>query len=137
MYRARTRACPGCRTPMREVPLSGVSADVDVCDTCDGAFLEFFDGEPVALAQAMLSVVRLDGPVLLHDELVCPDCVAPMPRRAYLEQGPDVPRCETCLAVFLDPALLEELARTRFVDPDGEDEESWFGRLMGAIFGRG
>lgn len=120
---------------MREVALSGVEADVDVCDTCHGAFLEFFDGEPVALAGAMLSVVRLDGPVLFHDELVCPDCVAPMERRAYLEQGPQVPRCETCLALFLDPALLEELARTRFTEE--EEEKTWFGRLLSAVFGDG
>ncbi len=49
MYRTRRRTCPACASSMEEiaVPLTGgPGAEIDLCNSCGGVYLEFFDGEP-------------------------------------------------------------------------------------------
>ena len=135
---------------MTEVPVprgeSEERAEVDRCDACGGLFLEFFDGEPSGLARSLLGEARPVSagpadpmepspsptaaalPEPDREELVCPDCERALSFRAYLGEGPELPRCEVCLAVFLTPALLERVADLE-LSPEPE-APSWLERLM-------
>jgi len=116
MYRTRLRVCPSCDGRMRKVPLKsmrGSEGGVDACDVCGGVFLEFFDGEPVAMAREVVkrltdfdSTFRVGGKPLL-----CPDCNRPMDVYPYVDIGPDLARCHQCMAVFASVAQIRALAR--------------------------
>lgn len=111
-------------------------AEVDRCAVCGGLFLEFFDGEPSAISRELrassdLDTTRASAP---RGPLACPDCDEPMVRRAYLGEGPELARCETCLAVFLTPHEVARLARLE-LSREPEPEESWLVRLLGWLPG--
>lgn len=103
--------------------------EVDACPSCDGVFLEFFDGEPIGLARRISSPPRAGASTPAEGPLTCPDCDALMVARAYLGHGPEIPRCETCLAIFLDPALRAALARHEL--SEREPEPGWLEKLVG------
>jgi Zn-finger nucleic acid-binding protein len=135
-YREQLRVCPECGTPMDAVPVNGdpndasVQVEADVCGKCGGIFLEFFDGEPSAISRGMLKSGGLArSGAASTGELVCPDCAAPMVRKAYLDQGPELARCEQCLAVFLAPDDVESLARLELA-PEPSEKPSWLDRLL-------
>ncbi len=142
-YRERRRACPACATPMDEVPARsdpadpGVGAQIDRCPRCAGLFLEFFDGEPSAISRGLRG--RADVAPGPGSEPVsglrCPDCESTMTRRRYLDDGPELSRCESCLAVFLTPGEVEELARLTLA-PEEQREPSWLDRLLAWLPGR-
>ena len=107
--------------------------EIDRCDVCGGTFLEFFDGEPIGLAQSAI----IDAPERRAQPPTgaaqCPDCERPMVNRPYLEDGgPVLARCDTCLAVFVSRDQLESLAEAT-LDPLDEATPTWFGRLL-ALF---
>lgn len=117
---------------------SSAGAEIDRCAQCAGLFLEFFDGEPSAISRG----VRTRGDVAHTghaprpgDALTCPDCGTHMTRRPYLDSGPALARCETCLAVFLTPSEVEELARLA-LSPEPVEEPSWLDRLLRWLPGR-
>lgn len=90
----------------------GEQAEVDICGFCGGVYLEFFDGEPGGLARSILR--RLPGveqPAQPRPaQPSCPDCGTTMESRHYLDNGPRVARCDSCLAVFADAEGLRALA---------------------------
>ncbi len=107
-------------------------AEVDRCAGCGGLFLEFFDGEPSAISRGLRQRLDLDERAsrsVLESTLHCPDCRAPMVRRAYLDQGPELARCDTCMAVFLTPSEVAALARLE-LEPVAPHEPSWLDRLL-------
>ena len=117
---------------MDEVPVdagAGAHAEIDRCPACGGVFLEFFDGEPAALSRGLAGAAPPASGRPTGDA-VCPDCEETMVLRPYLDEGPVIPRCEGCLAVFLTPALREEMAAWRAA-PDAPEEASWVTRLLG------
>jgi len=141
VYRGRRRACPACAHPMDEVPVTGSAddpsarAEIDRCGRCGGVFLEFFDGEPSALSRGLQERADLAPPGASPHagELTCPDCGAAMVREPYLGQGPELPRCGSCLAVFLTPAQREDLATLALPPEEPTGEPSWLERLVGWV----
>jgi hypothetical protein len=125
---------------MEELPVRAddpsAHAQIDRCAACGGLFLEFFDGEPSAISRELRE--RSDVGAARAREaparLACPDCEEPMVRRAYLGEGPELARCETCLAVFLAPHEVAQLARLELAR-EPEPEESWLARLLGWLPG--
>lgn len=113
-------------------PHADERAEIDRCGRCGGLFLEFFDGEPSALSRGLIDRADLEPAPRPAPEgsLTCPDCEAPMVERAYLGHGPSLPRCETCLAVFLTPALREELATLTLPPSDADEETGWLDRAL-------
>lgn len=111
-------------------------AQIDRCAACGGLFLEFFDGEPSAISRDLRerSDVGATRARDVPDRLACPDCEEAMVRRAYLGEGPELARCETCLAVFLAPDEVAELARLELAR-EPEPEPSWLERLLGWLPG--
>jgi Zn-finger nucleic acid-binding protein len=141
-YRAQLRICPACASPMDAVPLSGdandatVKAEADACAKCGGIFLEFFDGEPAAISRAMVGrdeLHRSGG--AQAGELRCPDCACAMVRKAYLGVGPELARCEQCLAVFLAPDEVALLANLALPPEQTTAEPTWLSRLLGWLPG--
>jgi Zn-finger nucleic acid-binding protein len=55
-YRGVAIRCPGCAEPMRQVSLAKADAEVDVCDSCGGLWVDWFDGEVRAIATETLRV---------------------------------------------------------------------------------
>jgi Zn-finger nucleic acid-binding protein len=134
-YRDAPRACPSCATPMDVVSLDGsrsnVEAAIDVCASCRGAFFEFFDGEPSAISRALPR--RPPGRASARTPkgaLMCPDCAAPMVRKAYLGNGPELARCEQCMAAFVTPDEMQVLAQLSLEADakDGAPAPSWTAR---------
>ena len=114
---------------MREVELrlrDGGTTGVDLCDSCGGVFLEFFDGEPVALSRRLLPALHPARPEApsVGNEPLCPDCRTPMVEQPYLRRGPSIARCESCMSVFATRAQLQELAGFRIPD-DGGAAPTW------------
>lgn len=120
---------------MDEVPVQtdpadrSAHAEIDRCGGCGGMFLEFFDGEPSAISRGLAERTELTPSArpASGDAISCPDCEAPMIRRAYLERGPELLRCDTCLAVFLRPW---EVARLAALELEPRAEPSWLERLL-------
>jgi Zn-finger nucleic acid-binding protein len=115
------------------------SAEVDRCDRCGGYFIEFFDGEPSAISRA-IDARKEEAPDARLDpsELVCPDCSSALILRAYLGQGPDIARCDDCMAVFVSRKDIEALARLELSPEEREKEEpSWMARLFDWLPGLG
>jgi len=139
MYRERNRACPGCSAPMTRVPLEDPARgdepiEIDRCDLCGGTFLEFFDGEPIGLAKGAVASAPERRTEAAAAPPRCPDCEIVMVERAYLDVGPMLARCDTCLAVYVSRERLEELAATRMKPADDAEPRGWLERLLG-LFG--
>ncbi|MCB9594696.1 MAG: zf-TFIIB domain-containing protein [Sandaracinaceae bacterium] len=134
MYRERTRACPVCAEPMSAIPLVDPAAEgaveIDRCDRCGGTFFEFFDGEPIRLAYQTEETAPPTAGAAGSRPPVCPDCGTAMTLRRYLDVGPPVARCDACMALFLSPADLADLAATRLAPAPPAGPASWMERLM-------
>lgn len=132
-YRGRTRTCPGCSDPMRElrVPVAGEIVVVDRCDRCAGTFVEFFDGEPSSIARALAASVGAGAATAL-DAHACPDCGEAMPPARYLSDGPELRRCGGCMAFFASADALRELSRYE-QQSTATPERSWLQRVLAAL----
>lgn len=53
-YRDQAIRCSGCAEPMRRLSLPKADAEVDVCDGCGGAWIDWFDGDLRAVATETL-----------------------------------------------------------------------------------
>jgi hypothetical protein len=92
-------------------------------------FLEFFDGEPSAVSRGLLGrPKRTSG--LLTPDATCPDCSTPMVRKAYLGHGPEIARCDECLAVFIAGSELPALARLELPPEPVAAEPTWIAKLL-------
>ncbi len=101
---------------MEPRPVAG--GTVDVCERCGAAFFGYFDGEPSALARALPPMTTREP--VFEEPPRCPDCDLAFELRPWLHDGgPDVLRCEGCMAIFATPAALEALAR--YTAPGDED----------------
>ena len=107
--------------------------EIDRCDRCGGTFLDFFDGEPIGLAGSALESAPQRRPQLPERPVTCPDCERPMVDRPYLDEGPLLARCDTCMAVFVSAERLEALASTTMEPLEEAAAPGWLERLR-ALF---
>jgi Zn-finger nucleic acid-binding protein len=99
-------SCPACAARM-ELRAAG-DATIDVCPTCRGLWLDWFDGDTLALAEmAMPLSRRASAPV--PAKVLCPRCTHPLEERAHDSSGPIVWRCLECAGSFLPRATVEAL----------------------------
>jgi Transcription factor zinc-finger len=91
---------------MSELRLAEIDVTVDVCEVCRGVWFDWFDGETSALAEH-LDTETVDAPpsVVGH----CPRDGSALESRAYLDAGPPVHRCPTCLGLFAARAQIAAL----------------------------
>ena len=146
-YRGVAIRCPGCGDPMSVVPLS--EADVDVCATCQGIWVDWFDGELGAVARDVARVTHGQGPAGptsgMRNEVVatggCPRCpgvqlvseryavkhqpAAPGAKVEVQETGAELLRCEHCAGSFLSAtsaALLSRLPPEENAPPSASEK---------------
>lgn len=126
-YRGAAVRCPGCAEPMTVEVLS--EAEVDVCGSCGGMWVDWFDGEVKRVATEILRgerarVSRPSAPTSsLRNEAVatgaCPRCSRQLALERYVVKvdvgsgegserssvsqttGADLMRCEDCAGVFV------------------------------------
>jgi hypothetical protein len=110
-----------------EVPLTdGSKAGIDLCERCGSVFVEFFDGEPVEISRVLSGHLAAAAAIERPAVLLCPDCQKEMVLRPYLDTGPEVARCESCLALFATPDDLRALCAIEVE----EAEPSWLTRTV-------
>lgn len=114
--------------PLDDPSAEGGHVEIDRCVSCGGSFFEFFDGEPVHLAHRTLSEMPPTAEALASAVVSCPDCGEAMERRRYLGHGPELAQCETCMALFVTPTELRELARWR--EAREERPSGWLEKLV-------
>ena len=99
-------SCPACAARM-DLRAAG-DATIDVCPTCRGLWLDWFDGDTLSLAElAMPLSRRASAPV--PAKVLCPRCSDPLEERAHDTSGPIVWRCLECAGSFLPRATVEAL----------------------------
>ena len=114
-YRAAVLRCPACGEAMRREATT--SAEVEVCDACEGLWVGWFDGEVHTLA-VEAETARLDRgtpPPSRPTEpasgsRTCPQCSRPLALELYrfadakdddLITGVEVLRCADCAGAFV------------------------------------
>jgi hypothetical protein len=117
---------------LRQVQL-GDRDGVDVCDSCGGALLDFFDGEPTALARKLSEHAEQFAGKPGGKSLDCPDCEVLMVTTAYLEpDGPSISRFTQCFCIFVTAAQVVALGNFRQLETLRETPD-WFDRLVAAL----
>jgi Zn-finger nucleic acid-binding protein len=127
--------CPACRGPMNELRLEP-DISVDVCVACRGVWFDWFDGETSALAHKLdTDPAQAPGSVVGN----CPRDGTPLEPHAYLDVGPTVQRCPTCLGLFAPRSQIEPLQRFHERMPEKAHEpierSSLLSRLWHAFVG--
>src|SRR5262245_17417627 len=122
---------------MREMRVGKDEVDVDVCEVCRGVWFDWFDGEAGALASKMPLVAgaaphgRAGG--------ACPRDGEQLVTQPYLDSGPNVERCPTCLGLFARREVIPMLAVFHRTMPEKPPEplhrESLLARLWHAFAG--
>jgi Zn-finger nucleic acid-binding protein len=134
-YRGAAVRCPGCAEPMTIENLA--DAEVDVCASCGGMWVDWFDGEVKRVATAVLATEQHFSrpsapPSSLRNEVIatgaCPRCTRQLTIERYVVKvdvgrasdgprtsvtqttGADLLRCEDCAGVFVPRASAALLA---------------------------
>jgi hypothetical protein len=130
--------CPACRGRLLAVTLDQVDATVHVCDGCRAVWFDWFDGESSALAQH-LDTHAPTAPAVRAGEGACPRDGATLVEQPYLDAGPRVWRCQTCLGLFAPRERIAALQAFHARMPDGAHEpivhRSLLARLWNAFAG--
>jgi Zn-finger nucleic acid-binding protein len=140
-YRGAAVRCPGCAEPMSVEVLD--EAEVDVCGSCGGMWVDWFDGEIKRVATEVLKTetARTSRPSAPASSLrneafatgACPRCTRQLAIERYVVKadvgrgsertsistatGADLLRCEECAGVFV-PRTSAGLLATLPADED-------------------
>lgn len=140
-YRGAAVRCPGCAEPMTVEVLE--EAEVDVCSSCGGMWVDWFDGEIKRVATEVLKTeaARASRPSAPSSSLrseafatgACPRCTRQLAIERYVVKadvgrgaertsiatatGADLMRCEECAGVFV-PRTSAGLLATLPADED-------------------
>jgi hypothetical protein len=117
------------------IPGDGDPEPVDLCDSCGGVLIDFFDGEPSALSRQITEHIERFEDSMLPASGACPDCTRPMTEHAYLGNGPVLARCDSCMALFATPTQIRALAEffPGAAPPAHAAEPNWLTRLVRAL----
>lgn len=137
-FRGGALHCPACASPMDERALSG--ATVDVCPSCQGLWLDWFDGDVATLVRETGSPRTYVATGASGGSGACPRCsvhlragALPIDDAEGNNVGPEVLRCDDCQGVFVPRSAAEILLglglRTSLV----VNQPSFFERLLQAL----
>jgi hypothetical protein len=103
---------------MAAVAAGGPTATVEVCESCHGVWFDWFVGEASALARYLQPRA---GRAACRPA-ICPRDGAELIEQPYLDSGPLVHRCPTCLGLFVRPDRLRALQDFHTAMPDRPPE---------------
>lgn len=142
--------CPGCAEAM--TPHALEECEVDVCTSCGGLWIDWFDGEVRRVTTDALDaeLPASEAPPIRNEPAAagaCPRCTRQLTRERYAidgqATGADLLRCEECLGAFVSRSAAEVLvALVPAEDPPPAKpaaERSPLERLLAALarfFGR-
>ena len=102
-YRDARLVCPQCASDLEAAKVG--DASIDVCPTCQGIWVDWFDGELPTIARRALLGASNDA----HGgDQRCPLCRESLANETYL--GADVLRCGGCSGVFASRAAVSILS---------------------------
>ena len=105
-YRDAVAVCPACAAPM-ELRSAGEAA-IDVCPTCRGLWLDWFDGDTLTLVElAMPLSLRPGAPIPSTPS--CPRCSRALEAAQHETSEAAVWRCGECAGTFLPRATVDVL----------------------------
>jgi len=119
------------------LPLDVSPATVQRCQSCHGAWFDWFDGETSGLAHRM-PVLGGDAP-RSRSGGACPRDGGRLESLEYLDGGPPVDRCPLCLGLFAGRAQLQALAEFHEHMPEDSPEPILRASLLARLwhaFGR-
>jgi Zn-finger nucleic acid-binding protein len=83
-------------------------ATIDVCPTCRGLWLDWFDGDTLSVTELALPLSRRAA-VQMPGPPSCPRCTQPLQQREHAHGGPEVWRCGECAGSFLPRDTVDAL----------------------------
>jgi len=129
-YRDQPARCPVCAATMAIRDANG--SRVDVCPACGGAWLDWFDGDPVRLARRVAAAPTVQE--AKADEGRCPRCQVPLVPEEFRDAGPLIHRCGQCFGLFVPGGAVALLAaQTPERDAPHETTGSFWGSLAGIL----
>lgn len=140
-YRGTVAKCPACGTPMDERGAADVM--VDVCPTCRGLWIDWFDGDTVDVAMKA-APLSMRAPVAIDpSKTFCPRDQQPLAfsnHALHTEasgpitgHGPMLLRCGECGGSFVPRTVFDELLELA-THPEGEAEPNTpFGKLLAVL----
>jgi Zn-finger nucleic acid-binding protein len=96
-------------------------AAIDVCPTCSGLWVDWFDGELRTVAVSVGDLAIPTAPFDAHPE-GCPRCRRPLAPERWGRDEVELLRCAECAGAFVPRASLDALAASR---PDEEPDSAW------------
>ena len=161
-YRGVAIRCSGCGDAMTQEFVG--DAEVDVCASCGGIWLDWFDGETGALAIGVLEKEKRGVPARTSTPQqnetratgACPRCTRQLVAERYMatsiedgrrtqrETGADLLRCEECAGVFVSRSSAEMLVAVANEEgprslPPANVKAAFWERILGVLqklFGR-
>src|SRR5262249_35620894 len=129
-YRETALTCPGCRETLdpREVG----DAIIDVCPACAGIWVDWFDGDLVAMVRGAPGVPDARLPER-EGSSACPRCKAPLAMERYLESSAEILRWADCAGAFVPRSSVNAIV---VLDPEHKDAavpEDALGKLVEAL----
>lgn len=131
-YRVNARVCASCGSPMNvhHVTHQGQQIQVDQCEGCGSIFLDYFDGEPGAVARSIETAGRF-RPQPAGPATSCPACNVPLTLTPYLDDGgPEIFRCGECAGAFILPVQLTALADHELPPQSERSPSNTFWKLL-------
>src|SRR5262245_52351388 len=129
-YRERALKCPACATVLE--PNDVGDAVVDVCPSCSGVWVDWYDGQLEVLAgraprHAVLA--RASGEVGANE---CPRCGLQLHTEHVGKARTEVLRCGACAGAFVSRSGCDELMEQQPA-PAFEEDRSWLERFAATL----
>ena len=129
-YRDQPARCPVCAMTMAIHDANG--SRVDVCPTCGGVWLDWFDGDPVRLARRVTAAPTVQEAKAAEGR--CPRCLIPLVPEEFREAGPQVHRCGECFGLFVPGGAVALLAaQTPAPNASQQGRDSLWDALVGVL----
>lgn len=96
-YRDTRLVCPGCAGLLEPEPVG--ESTIDVCPSCGGIWVDWFDGEIIRMAQGAPRSAPAGHAT--GGASACPRCHSALAREGYLDTGAAILRCADCVGAFV------------------------------------